>query len=71
MLETIEAGLDAKIMRLGNLTSAYTGKLNMKNLTTNRFSIVMNDLLKLPFIGDSFHKQKLNFHILISLQEIS
>lgn len=61
VLEAIEAGLDAQIMRLGNLTSAYTGKLNMKNLTTNRFSIVMNDLLKLPFIGDSFSQTEIEF----------
>ena len=46
VLEAVNDGLDAQIMRLGNLTSAYSGALNMKNLTTNRFSIMMHELLK-------------------------
>lgn len=33
----------------------------MKNLTTNRFSIVMHDLLKMPFIGESISKAKVEF----------
>ncbi len=61
VLEAVNDGLDAQIMRLGNLTSASTGKLNMKNLTTNRFSIVMRDLLKMSFIGESLSKSEVEF----------
>ena len=32
VLEAVNDGLDAQIMRLGNLTSAYSGALNMKIL---------------------------------------
>ena len=61
VLEAVNEGLVAQIIRLGNLTSASTGPLNMKNLTTNRFSIVMHDLLKMPFIGESISKSKVEF----------
>ena len=61
VLEAVNDGLDAQIMRLGNLTSASTGKLNMKNLTTNRFSIVMRDLLKMSFIGERLSKSEVEF----------
>ena len=61
VLEAVNEGLAAQIIRLGNLTSASTGPLNMKNLTTNRFSIVMHDLLKMPFIGESISKAKVEF----------
>ena len=61
MLEAVNEGLATQIIRLGNLTSASTGPLNMKNLTTNRFSIVMHDLLKMPFIGESISKAKVEF----------
>ncbi|MEJ7180509.1 hypothetical protein, partial [Staphylococcus capitis] len=46
---------------LGNLTSAYSGALNMKNLTTNRFSIMMHELLKTSSIGENFGKTCLDF----------
>ena len=61
MLEAVNDGLDAQIMRLGNLTSAYSGALNMKNLTTNRFSIMMHELLKTSSIGENFGKTCLDF----------
>lgn len=56
VLEAVNDGLDAQIMRLGNLTSAYSGALNMTNLTTNRFSIMMHELLKISSIGEYFGK---------------
>ncbi|MCI2954787.1 amino acid adenylation domain-containing protein [Staphylococcus caprae] len=61
VLEAVNDGLDAQIMRLGNLTSAYSGPLNMKNLTTNRFSIMMHELLKTSSIGENFGKTCLDF----------
>lgn len=54
VLQRVTQGLDAQIIRVGNLVSSAKGMLDMKSLKTNRFSIVMNDLLKLGVIGRSF-----------------
>lgn len=53
VLECIRLGLDAKIIRVGNLTPSTQGIINMKHVTTNRFSIIMKDLLALDEIGET------------------
>ncbi|UMT79457.1 thioester reductase domain-containing protein [Staphylococcus roterodami] len=52
VLEAVKDGLDGRIIRVGNLTSPYKGRWNMRNIKTNRFSIVMNDLLQLDCLSD-------------------
>ena len=44
--------------------------IKYENLTTNRFSIVMHDLLKMPFIEKVYRKLKLNFHLSMSQRAI-
>lgn len=52
VLEAVKDGLNGRIIRVGNLTSPYKGRWHMRNIKTNRFSIVMNDLLQLDCLGD-------------------
>lgn len=61
VLEGMKEGLNAKIMRIGNLTSAKNGKVAMKNMSTNRFSIVMHTLSQLDAIGDSMAHTPISF----------
>ncbi|PTK09074.1 hypothetical protein BUZ90_15290, partial [Mammaliicoccus sciuri] len=41
VLEAVNNGLDGRIVRVGNLTSPYNGRWHMRNIKTNRFSMVM------------------------------
>ncbi|NWK83473.1 amino acid adenylation domain-containing protein [Staphylococcus sp. GSSP0090] len=61
VLNAIEGGLNAKIIRVGNLTSSTTGKINMKNMKTNRFSIIMKNLLMLDEVGETVAKSYVEF----------
>lgn len=46
---------------VGNLTSPYNGRWHMRNIKTNRFSMVMNDLLQLDCIGVSMAEMPVDF----------
>lgn len=61
VLEAMYAGLDAKIMRIGNLTSSRHGHVAMKQMKTNRFSIVMHALTQLQVISQSLAKAPVSF----------
>ncbi|QHW35995.1 amino acid adenylation domain-containing protein [Staphylococcus ursi] len=61
VLEAMRQGLKVKIMRVGNLTSSRHGNITMKNMRTNRFSIVMHDLLQLDKIGISAAQTPISF----------
>ncbi len=47
VLEAVNNGLDGRIATCWVLTSPYNGRWHMRNIKTNRFSMVMNDLLQL------------------------
>ncbi|MDC7993190.1 thioester reductase domain-containing protein, partial [Staphylococcus aureus] len=61
VLEAVNNGLDGRIVRVGNLTSPYNGRWHMRNIKTNRFSMVMNDLLQLNCIGVSLAEMPVDF----------
>ncbi|HGO1471420.1 TPA: amino acid adenylation domain-containing protein [Staphylococcus aureus] len=61
VLEAVNNGLDGRIVRVGNLTSPYNGRWHMRNIKTNRFSMVMNDLLQLDCIGVSMAEMPVDF----------
>lgn len=61
VLQAMREGLKAKMMRVGNLTSSRHGNITMKNMRTNRFSIVMHDLLQLDKIGVSVAQTPISF----------
>ncbi|HCY8310097.1 TPA: amino acid adenylation domain-containing protein [Staphylococcus aureus] len=61
VLEAVNNGLDGRIVRVGNLTSPYNGRWHMRNIKTNRFSMVMNDLLQLDCIGVSLAEMPVDF----------
>ncbi|WP_425353422.1 SDR family oxidoreductase [Staphylococcus coagulans] len=65
VLQAMREGLKAKIMRVGNLTSSRHGNITMKNMRTNRFSIVMHDLLQLNKIGVSVAQTPIHFRLLM------
>ncbi|MBS9765178.1 SDR family oxidoreductase, partial [Pseudomonas mosselii] len=61
VLEAVNNGLDGRIVRVGNLTNPYNGRWHMRNIKTNRFSMVMNDLLQLDCIGVSMAEMPVDF----------
>lgn len=61
VLKAMRQGLNAKIMRVGNLTCSRHGNITMKNMQTNRFSIVMHDLIQLDEMGASAAQTPISF----------